>query len=105
MTGRPTAGGVANPAPPPKPAPQDNLYTRYLTVKTKHKDAILFYRVGDFAEVFGEDAKTVSKALDLTLVSRDVGGTRIPMCGVPYTSLDVYLITLKQKGYKTAVQG
>jgi len=88
----------------PQPSkPQDSLYNRYLAAKTKHKDAILFYRVGDFAEVMGENAKTVAKALDITLTGRNIDGQRIPMCGVPYHVVYNYITLLKQRGHKVAV--
>lgn len=74
-----------------------------MQVKAKNKNAIVFYRVGDFYEVLGSDAQTVSKELNLILTGRSIGGTRVPMCGVPHHALQQYLAKLIQKGYKTAV--
>jgi len=78
------------------------MYERYLSEKVKHKNVILFYRIGDFYEVFNEDAKTVSKVLDLTLVSRDVGAGRVPMCGIPCYAAERYIPQITKKGYKVA---
>ena len=81
----------------------NTLYNSYLKTKSQHKDAILFYRIGDFYEVIGDDAKTASKVLDLTLTGRAFGEIRIPMCGIPYHSLDRYTAALVKEGYKVAI--
>ncbi len=86
-----------------KDAPKGDIYARYMQVKRKHGNALLFYRLGDFYEVFGDDAKTVSKALDITLTTRQTADGRIPMCGVPFHTLDRYLAELTRRGYKVAV--
>jgi DNA mismatch repair protein MutS len=80
-----------------------NFYQQYLSVKNKHRNAIVFYRLGDFYEVLGDDAKTASRVLDLTLTGRDCGNGRIPMCGVPHHTLEKYILKLIQHGYKVAV--
>ncbi len=85
-----------------------NEYTpmmqQYLSTKEKYKDCILFYRLGDFYEMFFEDAKTVSKELELTLTSKNCGAAeRAPMCGVPFHAVEGYLNRLVQKGYKIAI--
>src|ERR671917_2873410 len=78
---------------------------QYLDAKRQHRDAIVFFRMGDFYEMFYEDALVAARALDLTLTSRskDAGGNGIPMCGVPYHALDGYLARLVRKGYRVAV--
>ena len=78
---------------------------QYLDAKQQYRDAILFFRMGDFYEMFYEDALTAARALDLTLTSRskDGQGTSIPMCGVPHHALDTYLARLVRKGYRVAI--
>lgn len=77
---------------------------QYLDIKEKHKDSILFFRLGDFYEMFFDDAKTVSQELDLVLTGKDCGlKERAPMCGVPYHSCEAYISRLVAKGYKIAV--
>ena len=76
----------------------------YFSVKEKYKDCIIFYRLGDFYEMFFDDAKTASQVLDLTLTGRDCGlEERAPMCGVPYHSADSYIARLVSAGYKVAI--
>lgn len=76
----------------------------YLEVKEKYKDAILMFRLGDFYEMFFEDAKLCSEVLDLTLTGRDCGlEERAPMCGVPYHAVDGYISKLIGAGYKVAI--
>jgi DNA mismatch repair protein MutS len=80
------------------------MMEQYLTIKNEHKDALLFYRMGDFYELFFEDAIVASKALDITLTKRGkTNGTDIPMCGVPFHSADNYLPKLIKKGFNVAV--
>jgi len=80
------------------------MMQQYLDVKNEHKDSILMYRLGDFYEMFFDDAKTVSRELDLTLTGRDCGmEERAPMCGVPYHSAEGYIARLVAKGYKVAI--
>ncbi len=77
---------------------------QYLEVKNKYNDFILMYRLGDFYEMFFEDAVTASRALELTLTGRDCGdGRRAAMCGVPFHKLDTYLGRLVEQGFKVAV--
>ncbi len=80
------------------------MMTQYLKTKEEYKDCILFYRLGDFYEMFFDDAKTVSKELELTLTGKSCGlEERAPMCGVPYHSVESYLNRLIKKGYKVAI--
>ncbi|HET7629140.1 MAG TPA: DNA mismatch repair protein MutS [Bacillales bacterium] len=80
------------------------MIQQYLSIKAQYKDAFLFFRLGDFYEMFFEDAKRASKELEITLTSRDGGGNeRIPMCGVPYHSASAYINQLIEKGYKIAI--
>ena len=80
------------------------MMQQYLEVKEQHRDAILMYRLGDFYEMFFDDAKTVSRELDLTLTGRDCGQSeRAPMCGVPFHSAEGYIGRLVAKGYKVAI--
>jgi DNA mismatch repair protein MutS len=80
------------------------MMQHYLQTKEQYKDALLFYRLGDFYELFFDDALTASKALDLTLTGRACGlEERAPMCGVPAKSVDVYIAKLIELGYKVAI--
>ncbi len=82
------------------------MMQQYLDIKAQSPDSILFFRLGDFYEMFNEDAKLVSKELDLTLTTRDrnkPADQRTPMCGVPYHSADSYIARLIAKGYKIAI--
>ena len=77
---------------------------QYLEIKNKHKDEILFYRIGDFYEMFFDDAVTASRELDLTLTGKQCGlAERAPMCGVPFHSYEGYVARLIAKGYKVAI--
>ena len=80
------------------------MMQHYLETKKENPDCLLFYRLGDFYEMFFEDAITVSRELDLVLTGKDCGlEERAPMCGVPYHAVDVYLNKLVEKGYKVAI--
>jgi len=82
------------------------MMKQYLEVKEQNKDSILFFRLGDFYEMFADDAITASRELDLTLTTRDRGKAaedQTPMCGVPYHSSDGYIARLIAKGYKVAI--
>lgn len=80
------------------------MMQQYLDVKEQHPDAILFFRLGDFYEMFFDDAKLVSRELELTLTGKDCGlSERAPMCGVPYHAVDVYVRKLIERGYKVAI--
>ena len=84
-----------------KPTP---MMEQYLNIKNEHQDALLFFRLGDFYELFMEDAVTASRELDIVLTSRDGGEAgKIPMCGIPHHSSDVYLAKLIRQGYKVAI--
>ncbi len=80
------------------------MMQQYMKIKQEHPDHILFYRLGDFYEMFFDDAKIASKELELTLTGRDCGlEERAPMCGVPYHSCEGYIARLIKKGYKVAI--
>jgi DNA mismatch repair protein MutS len=79
------------------------MVKQYQDIKSQHKDAILFFRLGDFYEMFYDDARIASKVLELTLTGRGEGEKRMPMCGVPYHAADNYISKLLGKGYKVAI--
>ena len=80
------------------------MMQQYMKTKEEYKDCILFYRLGDFYEMFFDDALTASKELEITLTGKDCGQEeRAPMCGVPYHAVDAYLNKLVSKGYKVAI--
>lgn len=80
------------------------MMQHYLTLKEEHPDAILMYRLGDFYEMFFEDAQTVSRELELVLTARAAGdGKKVPMCGVPFRAAKTYINKLVRKGYKVAI--
>lgn len=77
---------------------------QYLRIKQRYPQAIVFFRLGDFYETFDEDAKIISRELEITLTSREMGkGQRIPLAGIPYHAVDNYLAKLINKGYKVAI--
>src|ERR1700733_15493984 len=78
---------------------------QYLDAKQQHRDAILFFRMGDFYEMFFEDALVAARALELTLTSRskDGNGGGIPMCGGPFHAVDGYIARLVKKGFRVAI--
>jgi len=84
-------------------APTTPLMQQYVQVKIKYPDAVLLFRVGDFYETFGEDAVKASRALGITLTSRNNGGSDIELAGFPYHSLDLYLPRLVRAGYRVAI--
>jgi len=80
------------------------MFQQYLDIKEQYKDCILFYRVGDFYEMFNEDALVASKAMEITLTGKACGlEERAPMCGVPYHAVDTYVAKLIAKGFKVAI--
>lgn len=80
------------------------MIKQYLQIKSQYPDAIVFFRMGDFYEMFFEDAYIASKELDITLTSRDKGQKdSVPLCGVPYFTAETYISRLLQKGYKVAL--
>ena len=80
------------------------MMEQYFEVKNQYKDYLLFYRLGDFYEMFFDDAVLASRVLELTLTGRDCGeAERAPMCGVPFHSSEGYIGKLIEKGYKVAI--
>ena len=80
------------------------MMVQYMNIKDKYEDAIVFYRLGDFYEMFFEDAITASRELELTLTGRNSGlDEKVPMCGVPFHAYEGYLQKLVEKGYKVAI--
>ena len=80
------------------------MMQQYFEIKKQHPNEILFYRVGDFYEMFFEDAILVSRELELTLTGKECGlEERAPMCGVPYHAVDTYVEKLIERGYKVAI--
>lgn len=80
------------------------MIQQYLKIKAQHKDSFLFFRLGDFYEMFFEDALKAAKELEITLTSRDGGGEeRIPMCGIPYHAASNYIKVLVDRGFKVAI--
>jgi len=82
------------------------MMRQYLDIKGRNPDSILFFRLGDFYEMFGDDAKLAAKELDIVLTTRDKApdpNDRLPMCGVPYHSVEPYIARLIAKGYKVAI--
>src|SRR5690606_27444646 len=80
------------------------LMQQYLQIKEQYKDCILFYRLGDFYEMFFEDAKICSKELEIALTGKNIGKEeKAPMCGVPYHAVENYLSKLISRGYRVAI--
>ena len=80
------------------------MMKQYLEIKSQYPDTLLMFRLGDFYELFLEDAKTASAILEITLTGRDAGDQgRIPMCGVPFHSVDQYITRLIDRGYSVAI--
>ena len=80
------------------------MMQKYLETKEEYKDCILFYRLGDFYEMFFDDALTASRELELTLTGKNCGLVeRAPMCGVPFHAADTYIARLVERGYKVAI--
>ena len=80
------------------------MMRQYNEIKAQNEDTILFFRVGDFYEMFFEDAKKASEELDLVLTGKECGlEERAPMCGVPFHSCEAYIARLVEKGYKVAI--
>src|SRR6056297_887758 len=78
---------------------------QYYEAKKQHSDALIFFRMGDFYESFGEDAKTIAQELEITLTTRGKNkeGEKMPLAGIPYHAIDNYLPRLIKKGYKVAI--
>ena len=80
------------------------MMQQYMDIKAEYQDCILFFRLGDFYEMFFEDAKTASRELELTLTGKNCGQEeRAPMCGVPFHSAEGYIARLVERGYKVAI--
>src|SRR3954468_23381107 len=95
---------AAAPAAPAPSAPTTALMRQYLEVKGRYPDAIIFFRLGDFYEMFHEDAVYVARALNLTLTTRDKGKEDpVPMCGVPHHAVRTYLAKLTELGHRVAL--
>ncbi|MFA9558001.1 DNA mismatch repair protein MutS [Evansella sp. AB-rgal1] len=82
---------------------QTPMIEQYLSIKAQYEDAFLFFRLGDFYELFFDDAKKAAKELEITLTSRGKGEEGIPMCGVPHHSAEQYITQLIKRGYKVAI--
>ncbi len=95
----------STPAPPAStPEPSTPLMRQYAAIKKEHPQALLFFRLGDFYELFFDDAVTAARELQITLTSRNKErGVAVPMCGVPYHAADGYIAKLIHKGYKVAI--
>ena len=80
------------------------MMRQYREAKAAHPEAILFFRMGDFYEMFGDDAVLASRELDITLTARSAGEEgKVPMCGVPYHAVENYIARLIDKGYRVAI--
>ena len=80
------------------------MMAQYMELKDKYEDAIVFYRLGDFYEMFFEDAIVASRELELTLTGKSAGlDERVPMCGIPHHAYSSYIDTLIERGYKVAI--
>ncbi|MFA6464769.1 MAG: DNA mismatch repair protein MutS, partial [Desulfurivibrionaceae bacterium] len=89
----------------PAPVKITPMMQQYLEIKAQHQDAILFYRLGDFYEMFFDDAVTASKVLGITLTSRNSKDdeNRVPLCGIPYHAVSSYLAKMIKAGFKVAI--
>src|SRR6476659_3513105 len=96
---------MSSPPASSEPAGATPAMRQYFDAKRQHRDALVFFRMGDFYEMFYEDALTAARALELTLTSRskDANGGAIPMCGVPFHAADGYIARLVKKGFRVAV--
>jgi DNA mismatch repair protein MutS len=80
------------------------MFRQYQAIKARYPDVLVLFRLGDFYEMFGEDAKIGSQVLQLVLTSREIGkGNRVPMCGVPHHAVERYIAKLLEAGYKVAI--
>ena len=104
MTDTPRLSPPLHPAPAIPAAQLTPMFTQYLAIKKEHEDALLFYRMGDFYELFFDDAVVAAKALQIALTSRNAQAENpVPMCGVPHHSAEIYLSQLLEKGFKVAI--
>ncbi|MBO5430040.1 MAG: DNA mismatch repair protein MutS, partial [Peptococcaceae bacterium] len=79
------------------------MMKQYEEIKNQYQDCLLFYRLGDFYEMFGPDAELGARVLGITLTARDGGLGKVPMCGVPFHSADAYIAKAIQAGYKVGI--
>ena len=104
MNDTPTYSRPLHPAPDLSPEQRTPMFEQYLAIKKNHEDALLFFRMGDFYELFFDDAVVAAKALQITLTSRNPQAEKpIPMCGVPHHSHQSYVQQLLDKGFKVAI--
>ena len=104
MTASNSSDRAPHPAPQIAPAQLTPMFAQYLEIKKEHEDCLLFYRMGDFYELFFDDAVVAAKALQITLTSRNPNSENpIPMCGVPHHSSESYVAQLLEQGYKVAI--
>src|SRR6266566_5272307 len=98
-------GFPSDPAATRQPASATPAMRQYLDAKQQYRDAILLFRMGDFYEMFYEDALVAARALEITLTSRskDANGGGIPMCGVPFHAVDGYIARLVKRGFRVAI--
>src|SRR5215210_1542491 len=83
---------------------QTPLYQQYLDIKQRHRDALLLFRIGDFYETFDDDARLLSRELDIVLTSKPMGkNIRVPLAGIPHHSLERHLATLIARGHRVAI--
>src|SRR5918994_1770632 len=96
---------MSSPSVSSVPAGATPAMRQYFEAKRQYRNAIVFFRMGDFYEMFYEDALVAARALELTLTSRskDASGTAVPMCGVPFHAADTYISRLVRKGYRVAI--
>ncbi|NDA09191.1 MAG: DNA mismatch repair protein MutS, partial [Alphaproteobacteria bacterium] len=95
---------VTSHRPSPDTAGLTPVMRQFLEVKSQHPDSLLFYRMGDFYELFFDDAEIAAAALDITLTKRGkADGQDIPMCGVPFHAVDAYMTRLIKRGYRVAI--
>ena len=105
-TKNPSSPAPPSPLPPPSPDGADltPVMRQFLEVKAQHPDSLLFYRMGDFYELFFADAEIAAAALDITLTKRGkANGKDIPMCGVPFHAVDAYMARLIKRGFRVAI--
>src|SRR3954463_5685885 len=83
--------------------PSTPMMQQYRELKSRDPDALLLFRMGDFYEMFGDDAERASALLGISLTTRDKGPNAVPMCGFPHPALDTYLAKIVQSGFRAAV--
>lgn len=91
------------PTAPPPQTEAESLWRRHLAIRSKYPDVILLYRQDDFYQALGWDAEFIASEFDLKLTARDFGCERVPVCSLPYDSVERYVTPLMAKGYKVAI--